>query len=693
MPKVVGGYSFPDDATQEEIASFLGKRSTEKQSKGSDVGSVAPPQEEMSWGEYAKGLGRKAASGLTFNFSDEGIAAIRSRIEGIPFEQALAEERQKIKDFEGRYPVAATVSEIGGALPTMLIPGLGAARAAQGATRVGRALATPVGQAAVAGSKQGALSGLGGAEGGLDAEGVGQRLMGAGTGALVGGAAGAGTGAVLGAGSRALGAVKERFFDESGEVAGKVAMQKVLQDLERSGMSPADAKQAYERMYKAGVPAQLFDVSPSLTSRAEGIVQRPGRGAELLAEDVAERQMGQRDRVMAAARGSLNQGRAVDYYATEEALTDALRRNARPYYEQAYRAVLPEQAQFELQTIADSVKRAFPSAESYARRLYAGARNEFGRLGTRDVDTGSGIAMKEFDALPQVQKWDYLMRGLNQAARRAGYDTELGRVGLRLRGQIADVLDNNVDAFRQARSVFRGDKEVQEALEAGRSFLRADPEALARSFPDMSSAEQAAYRIGALKNIRDRIYGSGDTTDATKKIGENIADRRAALEIIMPNPVNARLFQETLEYEARLLQNANRMVQGPATARRSQQFRDLESDDFGILGVAADVAAGAPTTMFRRMLNVFANNPAIPEKRAEAIANILRAGNPRDVSRAISSLEKFSEEQAKREAASISRRKEISGQAGRLIGGQAGEEEGRTIPAPPLTIYGPGRTM
>jgi len=161
----------------------------------------------------------------------------------------------------------------------------------------------------------------------------------------------------------------------------------------------------------------------------------------------------------------------------------------------------------------------------------------------------------------------------------------------------------------------------------------------------------------------------------------------------MPNPTNARLFEETLRYEAKLLQNANKMIQGPATARRGQQFKDLESDDFGIFGIAADVAAGQPTTMFRRMLNIFSNNPAIPEKRAEAIANILRAGNPREVGRAISSLEKFAEDQAKKEAASVARRREISGRAGRIIGGEIGEEEGRTIPPPPVTIYGPGRTM
>jgi hypothetical protein len=679
MAKIVEGFSFPDDATGEEITAFL----QQNRKKTSDPLADMPQKKDMSWGDIAKGVGRSAASGLTFNWSDELIAGARARSEGIPYEQALKEEREAKKQFEGQYPATAIASELAGSVPTMFVPGLGIAKGAQVASRVARPILSPaVVQGVKTGAIQGGLSGLGESDSTqlFSAEDIGSRLKSA--------AQGAGVGAVVGGGltkgaevlSPAVTGVMERF---SPKISENVGMSRVLQDLERSGMTPEQAGKEWERMYKAGAPAQLFDVSPALTNRAEVIAQRPGQAGIDIAADVERRQAGQRGRVNKATRETM--GVKGDYYGTEEALTKALRSNAEPFYEAAYQAKIPTQAQALLQTEMDRVMEAYPNAIQAAKRLYASdGDGKMGKFGTTDVRIGhNNPPMKSFEEIPEVKQWDYIMRGLYQASREAEAGSPLSNNALAARRRIGEILDRDVPAFGSARAVYKGDKEILEALENGRLFNRADPELLAREWKDMGAGERQAYRVGALKNMRDNIFGSADTSDVTKRVGQNIEDRREALRIIMPNPVSARLLEESLEAEARLFKNASRITGGPATARRIAGGKDLDSSDFHLLGIAADVAQGKPSGIWKAMTNILSGDVLIPEARANAIGKILRSGSPAEIRSAVNALENFATENAKRQASTA--RKTVRG-AG-LVAEEAGEYAGTPdYQLPPLTI-------
>lgn len=685
MPKIVQGYEFPDDATQEEIQKALSSVRPQRAKPRDEEADIAPPKEEMSWGEYAKGLGRSAAAGLTFNFSDEMIAALRARNEGISYDEALADERAKKKAFEEQYPVAAIGSEIAGGLPTMLIPGLGGVKAAQTAGRVGKILNAPITQMATAGAKQGALSGLGEAEGNVTtAEGIASRAAGAATGA----ATGAGVGAGLNLAGKAAAPVVRNIAERVRPgVADDVAMAKVLQDLERSGMSPAQAQREFEYLQSTGAKPSYFDVSGPLTSRAESIVQREGAAGEGIVEDIAQRQRGQRERVMGQAKERL--GQSGNYYDTAEDAAEALRKNAKPLYDKAYAAKIPLEAQYDLQVIMNDMKEAFPQAEQYARQLFAAERRsgDFKRTGTRETPTGN----EAFDMIPKVQQWDYIMRGLGQTIEKetdnvTGKVTQLGGAAKMMRNEIATILDKEVPDFAAARAQYKGDLEVKQALEnARKGFSRADPEELAIAWKGMSEAEREAYRAGALKNIRDSLFKSGDFTDATKRIGQAVQDRREALNIIMPEKASARLFQDYLEAEAKLAANARRMKEGSPTERRGRLRADLEGDvDLGALGMAGDVVMGRHGTLMNKVFTLLAKSPTIPEKRVEALGKMLRENDLKGVERLTKSLEAFVAEQERKAQRNLKAGKTVAGRAGRVAGGETAESPGEPIPE--LTI-------
>lgn len=692
MPKVIEGFSFPDDATAEEINAFLRNQKREK-ARASQEREVppegTPSPKDISWGEYAKGLGRSAAAGLTFNFSDEALAGIRS-LAGENYEEALADERRKLKAFQEQYPIAGMATEVAGSLPTMLVPGLGAAR---GTAMAGKLGSSVIKEGAKLGAKQGALGGLGEAEGGLDVEGMMQRGKGA--------AAGAATGAVVGgalsglgeAAKGAYGAIKERFVPR---ISDDVAKAKVLQDLERSGMTPRQAQAEFEYLQSTGARPAYFDVNPSLGSRAEAVAQREGPAGERLVEDIYERQRGQRERIIGQARERFDQSKA--FYETADDAVEALRTKAKPLYEQAYQAKLPLETQYQLQSVMNDVVEAFPEAVNAARKLYAAERRtgDFKRVGTRETAKGD----EAFDMIPQIRQWDYIMRGLGEVATNqtdaiTGRITQLGSGAKNLRSQIASILDKDVPEFAAARRQYAGDLEVRDALEnARKEFLRVDPEELARRWPNMSAAEKEAYRAGALKSIRDSLFRSGDYTDATKRIGQSVQDRREALNIIIPEKASARLFQDYLEAEAKIAARAQKVSGGSQTARRGELKKDLDSGaNLSALGVAGDIANSRYGTAMQKVFNIITNSPVVPERRINAIGEMLRANKLDDVERLTSSLERFMEEQKKKQIRSRQIQEGVSAIGGREAGSAVGGKEGQQSGPPPVTIYGPGRTM
>jgi hypothetical protein len=693
MAKVIQGYSFPDDVTEDEAKAFIQKQKAasapREQPQSREPIPAAEAPQEMGWGEYGEGLVKSAVSGLTFNWSDEALARARSALPGgVPYEQALQEEREQLKKFQGQYPVAAIGSEIAGSIPTAFVPGLGGAKFIQGTARIAEA-AKPLIQAGITGFKQGVVGGAGGSEGDITtAEGLKTMAQDSATGGALGTAIGTGMTALGRAASPVIGRVQEWMNPK--KYSEDVAKMKVLEDLKRSNLTPEQAQAKYEYMESTGATPSYFDVAPSLTSRAETIAQRPGASGEALTEDVIARQQGQRKRIMEQAKERLDVDKP--YFDDVDDAVKALRTNAAPIYKEAYKAKIPAEAQYELQVIMDDVNAAFPKASKYAERLFLAERNK----GFRETGTPALIS-KDFEGLPKLQQYDYIMRGLSQVKEAetdvAGKVSQLGVGAQDLRASLAKVLDESVPEFAAARAQYKGDLEVKNALlNARKEFLRADPEELARDWAKMSVAEKEAYRAGALKSIRDSLFGSADYTDATKRIGQAVQDRREALNIIMPEKMSAKLFENYLEAEARIASNAQRIKSGSPTARRLEGAKDLEAQpDMTAFGVAGDVAKGKFGAAANRLFNTLVKNPAIPEARANAIGNILRSGTPEEVDRATKSLVAFVEEQQRKEAARLVKEK-LTAVPGRIIGGRIASNrpppppEDDSYELPPLTI-------
>ncbi len=191
-----------DKEAIEELRSFAGPRFqkalesaksakdneavTEIQSIGSRYGLFQAPQvapqaqpkdPDKPVTNFLKDVGLGAADALSFGFSDEAYAKAASALKGTNYEDELKAARSALDQ--------AGAGKYVGQAASFLVPGIGAVRAAQGASRLARA-----GAGATTGAIQGAGYGAGSAEGGLE-----DRLEGA----AVGGATGTFLGGTLGA--------------------------------------------------------------------------------------------------------------------------------------------------------------------------------------------------------------------------------------------------------------------------------------------------------------------------------------------------------------------------------------------------------------------------------------------------------------------------------------------------------------
>jgi len=209
------------------------------------------PDKPMSAGEYATGLGANVAQGLLAGWGDElaGVSAGMvgalpkiAGIEGAPtYESGRDTFRAVRNDFAERRPVAATVANIAGAIPTIF-----AAPAVKAVSYGGR-----IGQAAMIGGGYGAIAGAGEGDGGAV-----NRALGAGVGAV----AGATFGAALEAVAPAVMSLVSKFSKNAAraprlmdETGGLTPEGRAI--LTRVGMNPDEIPPGFLQQLQARVAA------------------------------------------------------------------------------------------------------------------------------------------------------------------------------------------------------------------------------------------------------------------------------------------------------------------------------------------------------------------------------------------------------------------------------------------------------
>ena len=527
-----------------------------------------------------------AAQGATFSTADE--------LAGLAGPQYRDIVRGATEEFGRQRPLTAAGLEMAGGLATA--PLTGPLSIGRGATTLGKIVRTTGDLAA-----QGALSGAGAAEGGLE-----ERLAGAGqgaaTGVLVGGGANIGGSAIR---RGIVDPIASRLPDVMSAVRPDYARLRLAELLERDAqarmlldLEPGqEAIVAARRLQKLGSEAPIAISGTNTLSEIDMLANLPGSGRRVLQ---------QQQRRVAAKRGGAIQditrtATGVTRSANEELIDLAKRQSeaAGPLYEQLRNTSF--QMDDELKKILDRARGDLAAAQRTATR-----RGE-PQVALRDLQVGDELP---FAAADQLKRSLY---GKAREAQRRGNNNEAKDLD-DLRIALVTKLDALSPEYKTARDTFAGFGEMETALERGQSALSETAESLSNLTRDMTQSEREAFRVGAVDALRLMAGGQGGQTRLLNMYKE--PELQGKLRAIFGN--DFREFQRTILAQEEL-KKLERVGSGSQTAQRLAQAQD-QSEAFDV--VQASQAATSPTNALQYVSRQ-ALRFGMPEEQRNRLARLL----------------------------------------------------------------------
>ena len=569
---------------------------------------------------------QQATQGLSLGFGEEltaGLAALLAKTE--PGEQPFMEtfrdileaERGQIAQTQEQHPVASTLLQIGGGLAT---GGVGATRAAgakvfQGAATRGGQIAQKVGSAAAAGVPAGAVFGAGTAEGGLP-----ERAVGAAEGAAIGAVGGAALRPVIAGLTKGVklgaqgvrGAVRILTKTDADKANATIA-QRLLRD--------DSATVVRQNLRELGEGATIPDAAGEATRiELERVAALPASRNQIV-KAVTERLNGTRSRIASDVREIFTPG-SQTFDETVAEITRKASEKASPLYARAYAAKVDNTAPALKELLKNPrIRKAIPKALDRIKSktvgpddperaailaVQKGTQRAAGPKIIRDPSISrakqaaqDGVPDEVKAALkePTMIVWDHVKRVLSDQQFKAfSKQPGLARdIGKNLR-ELTAALDSQVPAYGQARKIWAGGKEAENAFEAGTEVLggltrlKTGAKASIRTFNDLSDASKQLYRTGVGQDIENTLLTVGD--DATESLVKQIAGnpaKRKVLKNAMPDAAQRKQFLRTLTSERDFAKNANEALKGS----RSELRRTLKDEDKASMGtIFSNLIAG-----------------------------------------------------------------------------------------------------
>lgn len=479
------------------------------------VVSAGPPRPKGRGGSLGAGA-RGFFDSVTLGAGDEivaGLDTVFGRNSGSKtgwtsgFGKAFAhnlKNQHRLQDIDSRdHGTARFVGQLTGAL-VPVVPLAGAARGAATAARsIGRASATGAGLGAVTGFNSGR-------------DGFTNRATSAADGAAWGAGLGAAGGAVAEAAPRAM----HYFRQFTRSYPQTEALAQTVRALQRDGLTVEQARQAVERFRAMGKPAVLADVGNNVRARAGVAARSPGASQTLARETLDRRLVEQAERLREDIRQTVAPNVAV--HAADDALIAAREAEATPLRNAAF-------AHGQVDDPVINQLARLPMAQGALTRARELAEAERMRLAAQGQSIDHLPDMVPGENL-DVRTLDFMRRTLGDAID-GGYrsDASFGQATAselrELRNALTRRLDDVVPDYGRYRQAYAGPSDAREALAEGRTFQRQDPEAIAARVGDLDETGRQMYRVGAARELTDKVNSSKDWVNRANGIASTPQQR------------------------------------------------------------------------------------------------------------------------------------------------------------------------
>tara|TARA_R100001377_G_scaffold45018_1_gene25713 strand:+ start:862 stop:2778 length:1917 start_codon:yes stop_codon:yes gene_type:complete len=566
-------------------------------------------------------LTRFTAQGLTFGFSDEIEAAVRSaasKVSSDPrtYEDIRNEIRGQLKAYETANPGKALSAELAGAiLPSivMSMTGVGTAGAATNLSRVIGVNALQGGVEALGKSESENASGMQAAETGT----------GAGVGATVGTAFEKILGRAGSAGIKVYNALRKRYGSGYNDAIGKY----MLDVMESTGAKNIDD---VIEMIKNG---EVIGDNPVLVNEIKAIVNSGGEAADTTLRLSAQRA----GETQEQAVGSIN--RALDPDGQNDNL---------------YARVMDDEAD-EMADLGDRYRDKYgefpnvpniialkmkgillknPEAQKILIKIYKNDPTSSPLFKTvKDPDTG--MDKIEFIREPNLHDAERLRRRINTMQRK---EVETGDPDLgRQYGRVEQSLRGDIDKFSPDLALVRADfsvaKSKSDAFNQGsRKGLSGKPDEQADKMRGMSDDMLESYRQGTLHSFRNQKRATSYNIQQLAKEGEK--QNLNIQQMIPEDQANGVMDNISTAAAARQMNNAIQPKYGSPT-QALQKIDARVSQGPGITGTdVLRASQGDPmaiTGMIGDIIGFFKSNKGYTDAERSKVAEILFSSDPQFV--------------------------------------------------------------
>lgn len=600
IERVINGviYEFPDGTSEAVIRRFEAQKTTGAAAPAPATQAAPKPRAQPG----VTGLPASVLQGLSFGFSDEAIAGLRSAMGKGNYEDLVKAEREALRKYAEEHPIRSTVGEVGGALiPAALT--MGASLFPQTAARVmgptaAKALvgtAPSVGRMAGYGAAQGATTAVGTSEKPM-AELPAEALKGAVAGAAVAGGMG-----VLGKYVVAPGFSRLKAALGFGD-GNKMADIAIAQALQKDGLTPEQAAAKMAALSRGEIT--LADMGENTTALLRRASSTPGPGRIEAKAALAQREAGRVPRVSDDLR-SLMSG-SKDFYTDVQDLIKKRSEDAKALYDAAYSAA----PVFGPDTAPEIAKlRNLPS---FQKAMQQGAK----RMADLDLDIAD--PKNTLRALHETKL--ALDDMINEAMR--GGNTNQAKTLIDMKQRMLLDMEKASPEYRIARQSYAGDSEMLTAMEEGRKvYTMPEPEMrkLIKRFEN-SPSEYDAFRAGISQSMLEKLRMAGPTADPSTTILGRDAEQKLR-----------RAFRDDAafdEFKNRLLQERQMLTTEKTGFRRTPVDTDLQ-DASGGVGAATALAQGRPVTAALEAARMnFPRAVGMPPQVSEPVVRKLTTPSP-----------------------------------------------------------------
>lgn len=467
------------------------------------------------------------AGGQTMGFLDE----LMGLVQGQPGQELT---RNIQKQYRQQSPVSSTLLGLGGGLST----GFGLAPAIPKAV----AAAPAVLQYPLLGATAGAVSGFGEAEGGIM-----ERLPEAGMGAAIGGLTGLAlpiAGAVI---KQPLQWLKGRL-----KAPGKIGRKEIIKALERDGFTPTQAEQ---RLKDLGPNATLADLGPNTQALAGATARQPGKAMTELTKFYDMRAENITKRMLPSLRKFT--GNDKEAFSTLKQIAEKRATEAGPLYKQAHEIEVPGETMSSVLSNLDN-RIAEVEGSNIARALQNFRNKLTGKTSIRQIDA---IKQDMDDKIGTLYK--------------AGKNNQ-GRALKDAKNMMLEQIDQVAPVYGQARNIFAGHKQVENALTLGKRILRDDFDEMADLVENMSKAESEAFVTGAIKTVRDSMLKAKVGNNAARQFSAPLIQER--MRNIFPDEQSFKTFMSQLDIEEMFQKTRGEVLKGSQTAARQTAEEALKEE-------------------------------------------------------------------------------------------------------------------